>query len=259
MASTMYDHNEIFRTYLEKTNEKRLFAERFAEEFLSAGKTARLLDIGCHDGSLTLQYLKAIQPKLPSLVEVTCVDPSAEAVRQFEKREKPRGINFHFFVGTCEEFLEQASSPFDWIVASHSLYWSPVLSDVIETFLNLSGHLAVVLRESIGIFQLQSRFRGLVGNEKERFYTAIDIENSLKKLGAHFKSETARSHVAIPSFHSREFADLVSFFLQSTPEMFSPSSLREVYDYLQPFGERFPHHVRFFWVTGNSEKFSQCK
>lgn len=246
MTKSMYDSDVSFTIYLEQTAEKKVFVEHLHKRF-DQDKPRHILDLGCHDGAITLEYLKAIDQTSKG-VGITCVDPSASAIEKFKAKDLPAHIDFTFHVSTAEDFLQPNEEHFDWIVVSHSLYWSPDLTKTVRDIVTASDKAIIVLRDKTGLFQVQSHFKDLVGNKGEKFYTANDVEVALHEIGAKFQREDIASEVAIPERGMSAFASLVAFILQADAQAFTEEHLDDVHSFLLEKGNPFPHHVSFFWV-----------
>jgi SAM-dependent methyltransferase len=251
MKKSMYDSDVFFTTYLEQTAEKRVFVEHLRKR-LEHDKPGSILDLGCHDGAVTLEYLKAVDQSSDDQasegVGVTCVDPSASAIEAFRERNLPANADFTFCVSTAEDFLDSNDKHFDWTVASHSLYWSRELTGVIGDIVAASDKAAIVLRRETGLFQVQTHFKNIVGSRDEQFYNANDVEKSLHEIGAKFQREDIESEVAIPERGASAFASLVAFFLQTDAEVLTENQLDDIHAFLAEKGNPFPHHVSFFWI-----------
>jgi len=242
----MYDSDVYFNTYLKQTTEKRIFIERMRER-LRRGRLRSLLDLGCHDGAVTIEYLNDIMSGGRS-VEVVCVDPSAASIESFKKKALGEHISFVFHVQTAEEFLRLNTARFDWIVCSHSLYWSRDLKGTLEKMLSVCDNLVIVLRDRDGLYEVQTEFKHLVGNRDEQFYNADDIEKCLTALGESFEREDIVSEIMLPNVETPAFADLASFILQTSATRLTKTDIAAVHEFMSSRGVPFPHHVSFFWM-----------
>lgn len=250
--SSIFDHKQAFQTYLEKTTEKNIFVQRFSEMFcLDCNQPASLLDLGSHNGALTIRYLGCINSKLPEKSIVTCVDPSHEAMEVFQSQKLPDYLQFVFVEATAEDFFSQSSETFDWIVASHCFYWSPSLDSVLAQVCSRGRKSVVVLRGKRGIYQVQSKYKHLVGNPKDQLYTADDVENTLVRLKATFNREDIVSTISIPKPGDPMLSVMIGFFLQTRPEHISPEIESEVYSFIASLGSEMRHDVSFFWIEKN--------
>lgn len=245
---TIYDRPETFDSYLKVTSEKAELARRFALRFSAPTEPVSLLDLGCNDGDLTLQCLTAVADRLPAGSRVTCVEPSAVALEKFRQRRLPPAVEFRFVPQSLEEFLGSTHEIFDWTLASHCLYWTKDLDQVIRRALAISRNLCVVLREKNGLYDVEEKLWHLVRSERGPMRTADEIESALRAAGATYERENVATSLPLPESGSPEFAQLVSFFLD-TPML--PVSAREAaIEYFKPHGETFAYGIGFLWVTG---------
>ncbi len=247
--SSIYDRREFFSTYFSKSTEKALFVSEFAKRFRPPSKDSlKILDLGTHDGLLLTKLLSQVKDKLPAQVDVVANDPSGPAIDDFRKRALPSGINLKLSVETAEEFFDRDADRFDWIIASHCLYWSPRLVELTKLICERSEAAVIILRGRKGIYELRSRFRHLLGNKLEQLYTADDVEAALKDLQVSFSRDEHQTHIDIPDEDSVEFLWLLSFLLDSNVDTLSKSDLEEIKAFLRPFKGRFRHDVSFFWI-----------
>ncbi len=248
-SNTIYDHKQAFQKYLEKATEKKIFVGRFSEMFcFDSDLPASFLDIGCHDGTLTIRLLDSIVGNLPKKSKVHCVDPSHEAIEVFRRRKLSDHFQFIFHELTAEDYLFKFSESADWIIASHCFYWSPDLEGVLNEVYKRSDHSVVVLRGKHGIYQIQSKYKNLVGNPLEQLYTADDIENALVKLNVSFEREDIVSTISVPKPDNPMLTVMIGFFLQRDPESITPEIESEVYSFISNLGTEMRHDVSFFWI-----------
>jgi hypothetical protein len=250
----MYDSAVSFATYLKKSTEKSQFVKSFEKRFhtIENLKINSIFDVGCHDGDLTLWYLDKIKNKLTDSCVVTCLDPSNEALIRFSQKQLINNIDFNFVTSKVENFIFK--SKYDLIVASHSLYWTDDLNSILKQISDNSKFAVVVLREEVGIYEIQSRFKELIGNKDEKLYTANNIESVLKDLNINFIQERIRAEIELPDKDSKAYQDLVAFFLQTTSTAISKDKKHEIDEYLNTKDGTLKHNVSFFWL-GNGESF----
>jgi ubiquinone/menaquinone biosynthesis C-methylase UbiE len=246
---SIYDQQSIFKSYLERTNEKDIFVAKFAERFsLPRSSPANLLDLGCHDGTLTMRLLDAVSESLPEHSVVTCAEPSERALRVFENRPLPAKYRFLFFNETAESYFRRSTNMFDWIIASHCLYWSRSLEGVLTELCKKAEQSVVVLRGRRGIHQIQSKFKEWVGSPDEQLYTADRVESALDHLGVSFVREDIASTTIIPERDDPTLTLLFAFFLQRAAESFDSEMIDEVYQFTKQMGDNLTHDVSFFWI-----------
>ncbi|ETW99683.1 MAG: hypothetical protein ETSY1_14055, partial [Candidatus Entotheonella factor] len=151
---TMYDQLDFFNTFLSNTTEKKLFIESFAKKFHFERKR-NFLDLGCNEGVLTLKLMNQIQPCLAPDSFLVGVDPCANAIDAFSKKELPDNLSARFHAETAEAFLEKNTQTFDWVIASHCLYWSDDLKRSVDMILNSARSGVIVMRGAYGVSQLR--------------------------------------------------------------------------------------------------------
>ncbi len=244
----MYDKLEFFRTYFAKASEKRVFLESLSSKLGKLPENVSILDLGCHDGALMERILSQNTDRLPRNLRIVGVDPSGEALKRFHERKLPPSISLETFAGTTESYLESCKESFDWVISSHSLYWSANLQEVLKAISDSARSGVVVFRGERGICEIQSEFSKLLGNPAERLYDSSDIENALSTVGVPFEKENHQTEIAIPDEKSKEFRWLASFFLQTNDESLSEAEFSRVHDFVRSRGNPFRHDVSFFWL-----------
>lgn len=236
---SIYD-TDVFKAYLAAATEKHIFVERFAERYKRQPGT-HLLDLGCHNGELTLQVLEAC----PGITQVTAVDPSASAILEFAARKRPAHVGFHFIQSTAEEFLDLDRGSYDWAIASHSLYWSSDLVKVLIGLQCITSKIALVMRGSRGIYQVQEQFKEWIGNPNEELYFAYALESIILHCCLNYVRENIVSEITLPAtFEERSV--LLKFFLQN--ENLTAQQLQTVDKYVLGLGNPMLHDVSFFWL-----------
>ena len=243
----MYDYGSVFAAYLARATEKNLFVDRLGGALAQEARPLEILDVGAHDGAVTLRYLEAAGKAIWGS-RITALDPSADALGRFRNRGMAGNFAFDFRLGNAETFVPPAGTAYDWVIASHSLYWSRDLPEILNHLRKMGRKMVVVLRDSKGIFQIQSTFHKFLGNPEERLYTADDIANALAGLKIVFRRERVISHIDIPPFEDPAMKVLAAFFLQTAPEKLADSTVAEIRKLMTLDGDRFEHRVSFFWV-----------
>jgi hypothetical protein len=249
MTNKMYDRKEFFSAYFSRASEKSTLVDSFKFHFGKPIKDSiRILDLGCHDGTLILRMLDAVKDKLPGSVHLTGVDPSEAALNEFKAKKLMTGVTAEFFNETTEKFLVRGSKKFDWVVASHCLYWSDNLRLVLRQTLDLGDSIVIVMRRPRGIYQIQKYFKRLLGNPNEKFYTSQDVDETLTEMKIKFTREDHRTKIDLPDPTSEEFKWLISFFLQTTDDRLKPHQFQEVTKFMKTLGSPMQHDVSFFWI-----------
>lgn len=247
----VYNSPTIFSTYLRKSTEKAQFIKSFKNRISSGpdSKINTLLDIGCHDGELTLWHLNEISNHCSKTASIEVLDPSLDALDRFKKRNLPTQFQFNFHGKRIENFeFDQSNKKFDFIVASHCLYWSEDLTSVLLQICNSAKRAVVILRENVGIYEVQKQFSHLLGNKDEQLYTAENIEAILKAHNVAFEREKIQTTIEIPTYKSQAYEDLISFFLQTKINSISDNERIDVDNFLQARNGVLKHNVSFFWL-----------
>lgn len=251
----MYDKIKFFKSYFGRASEKKIFLENFDKRFSSpAGKEVSFLDLGCHDGHLMLQIIDRVKDRLPDDVYITGVDPSSSAIEEFSQKRLGRNIRADFCIQTAEEFFDKQDSllKFNWIIASHCLYWSKRLENVIQKIISTSDQAVIVLRNQLGIYQIQSQFKKLLGSPDEQLYIADNIQNVLDNLNCNYRRENYETKIELPDESSKEFLWLISFFLQTTEDKLTKNDLDRIKPFLRSLGNPMRHDVSFFWIDSRA-------
>ncbi|MCX5783170.1 MAG: class I SAM-dependent methyltransferase, partial [Elusimicrobia bacterium] len=129
----IYSKGEFFRAYFNRASEKDIFLRSVGERFnLPKNSPLKILDIGCHDGALTLKIIDKLSSKIPAGSEFYCIDPSEKAIDDFKNKPLPQNYGFKFFAQTAEQFFAENKTRFDWICASHCFYWSQDLNLAVK-------------------------------------------------------------------------------------------------------------------------------
>lgn len=246
---SMYDKKKFFETYIESASEKNEFINRLTMRFRSAGRNYRkVLDLGCHNGFLVLKFINRNHDRLSKGAKIYCVDPSVAAISEFKSKKLPSDLEFFFFTNTMEEFLETSEISYDWIICSHCLYWSKDLLKIVSKIVKRGQHIVIVLRGEKGIYEIQSHFKNLLGNDRENLYVSNHIEMALRKLSVKFDREDIISTINVPQFEDPEFKALAAFFLQTDTKCLNNSDYKRIYEFINQRGNPFPHYVSFFWI-----------
>ena len=246
--SQMYDRVEFFNAYFRNASEKQLFLDSFTRRAKDKiNSELSILDLGSHDGSLVLRVLESVNASKNVGINLTAVDPSSAALENFSKKNIPKNVSLNCYPATAEEYLSKCNRQFDWVIASHCLYWTENLGEVLRRITSCSNSGVIVLRGHKGIHEIQSKFRQLLGNEKERLYQADDIESELYLIKVPFEREDITSHIEIPDLDSREFRWMASFFLQSDETALVENNYKDIFRFVTQRGTKFQHDISFFW------------
>lgn len=244
----MYDKLNFFKLYFENASEKTILLELLDKRFIELPDPLVILDLGCHDGALMQRILDRYQDRLPKKVNLIGVDPVETAVEAFMSREFGPNVVKQGFIGSAETYLETFQQHHHWIFASQCLYWSENLPDTLMKMRMKSDFSLVVLRGKRGIYEIQSKFKKLLGNKNERLYSADDIEEALLSLSIPFEREDKKTIIFFPDANSLNFKWLILFFLQTS--QMSRANYNKIKDYLlQSHGESMEHDVSYFWFN----------
>lgn len=247
----MYEKVNFFRSYFSIATEKKIVLAEFVKRFSNPSESrVSVLDLGCHDGMLINKLLNEVCSSLKKGVSITAVDPSFSAIQEFSKRSfKEYGAKLSLHNLSAEDYFEKHKSTkqFDWVIASHCLYWSKDLQKTVKDIVESGKKGLIVLRGSYGIYQIQKQFKHLIGNPDEQLYEADNIEDCLIALSAKHNRQDFQTSIEMPSYNQKEFIWLLSFFLQTTEEKLDPESISKIAKYLVKLGNPLRHDVSFFW------------
>ncbi|ARB93056.1 class I SAM-dependent methyltransferase [Legionella longbeachae] len=248
---SIYDSRELFKTYFAHASEKSLLIDLMRARFSPSSHQLNILDLGCHDGTLIKKIIDAYTRIMPSKVTLTGVDPSKNALLEYSQNKFTIPIQINTFAGTAESYFLRYSGyqVFDWVIASQCLYWSLDLPYVVRKIAECGESGLIVFRGNRGIYEIQSRFREYIGNKKEQFYTAVDIESTLIHLNLPFEKEIKTTFIHLPHQGSREMKWLIAFFLQQDEKDIGNDICQEVEAWiLAKDSGKIAHEVSFFWL-----------
>lgn len=228
----IYSHNEIFKTYFERAPEKTWVVDSCNDRLHFSDNKAMILDAGCYDGQLIQRITDQYRDVLPSQTTIIGIDPCATAIDTFNKTDFGDKITAHGRAVTLEDFLDENTIKFDWVIASQSLYWTKDLKKVIQQIADMSHQALLVLRGQVGIYQIQKAFPELVGHHQEQFYNAEDIQDALTELQINFTREDKSTYFPLPERGTPEYHYLLNFFLQTPHGSLTPTDETRVYEFL---------------------------
>ncbi|WP_392537289.1 class I SAM-dependent methyltransferase [Legionella sp. 227] len=248
---SMYDNSEFFKTYFANASEKTILIDLISTRFSHSSSELNILDLGCHDGKLIKKIIDAYASKMPAKVSITGVEPSADALLEYSKNQFSIPVQINTFVGTAESYFlkHPCNQYFNWVIASQCLYWSLDLPYIVKKIADAGESGLIVLRGRLGIYEIQARFKDYIGNQNEQFYTADDIESTLRDLNIPFEKEVKTTSILLPSQGSMEMKWLIAFFLQWDKKNINSDILQEVESWiLEKNAEKMTHEVCFFWL-----------
>ncbi|MEI8355582.1 MAG: class I SAM-dependent methyltransferase [Deltaproteobacteria bacterium] len=228
-----YSQPEIFSSIMQDTHEKQEFARTVVRKINSLiafeKKPLHILDIGVHDGFLTLKWLQEVAPKLPAGSSVTCIEPNLEATKSFRQKTVPENVNFIFVNETTEAFLRLLSRRFDLTVASHCFYWSDNFWDMVKSLNSISDHMLIAIQDVFGIFEIRSRYESKLKRSGFNLYNSNMLQDLLKETAISFEKKSVSSDYPLFSEKDPRTRLLVSFILQTPAEEITASEIKDVY------------------------------
>jgi SAM-dependent methyltransferase len=114
--------------------------ERFFAEELGPDTTARLLDVGCGPGILTVRLA-------PLFAQAVGLDPDAEMLAEGRRAAHERGLsNIRWVKALAEDLPAAAPGPFRLVTFGQSLHWTDELAvaEAVYDMLEPGGMLALV-------------------------------------------------------------------------------------------------------------------
>jgi len=247
--STIYDSHEIFETYIKASSEKDEFIRKFERRFISEQNSpVFLLDLGCNEGTLTLGYLNAIKARLPHSSKMVCVEPNLSALNNFKEKTLPPGLDFEFIHQSAEDYCSMTSNKFDWVIASHSFYWSPSLETLVPKMVSMGKNAVIIIREKDKSFTFAEKFI----HPEVNMYSGDTISEILNANKIKFEREVIQNNLQIPPFQSPEYLLFLAFHLDMPLMRISEKLVLETSDYLNDFSGIFPFNIGFYWITSEN-------
>lgn len=246
----MYAKTEFFKTYFSRASEKKLIAQAVAKRLNKVAHYAKILDLGCHNGSLLQNIISLQREKLPPDFSIVAVDPCQPAIDEFSTNDFVKNYSTRTFNTTAECYLANNRECFDWIIASQCLYWSDDLAQIVKNIEAQSLASLIVLRGKKGIYEIQSQYKDLLGNKQEKLYTSIDIENALNAQQIIYQKESHSTNIELPPLDSTEFDWLIGFFLQHEDLTMPPATIRDVKNFIIDLAHnnKIQHDIDLFWL-----------
>ncbi len=258
----MYDQTDIFKAYLKNTTEKDYFFDLISNDnslstYIANQKKLLINDIGSHEGTLFLRIMSALNKFThDKQIEIDIVEPSQPALEEFKKKNADK-YKINFFPTTYDVFTTDKS--YDLTIASHCLYWSPSLKDVVEKMIRRSKFTYIILRGKRGIYEIQNTFKHCLGNKMEQLYNADDIKKALKETTNDKYSVTVHNFTSdlnissCKKFGNTEGEKLISFFLQNQYAQISEEDRKNIHLWFEKKGDVIPHDVSIFKIIDNKK------
>jgi len=257
---SIYDDTDIFKAYIRNVTEKDYFVDLIRKDdslltHIKSQKKLLINDIGTHEGTLFLKIMSALENTIRNKhVEVDAVEPSEPALAEFQKKNIDK-YKINFFPTTYDAFTPNKN--YDLTIASHCMYWSPCLKDIIVKMLNHSKFTYIIVRGKRGTHEIFSKFRHCVGNKMAQSYNANDVENILEEVignthsvSAHnFTSELNISHCKRPE--NPEGEKLISFFLQNQYSRIPEEDKKNIHRWFNEKTDIIPNDISIFKIVAN--------
>ena len=256
----IYDDTDIFKAYIRNVTEKDYFVDliRSDDSLIAHIKNQKKLlinDIGTHEGTLFLKIMSALEKvTCDKCIEVDAVEPSKPALAEFQKKNIDK-YKINFFPTTYDSFTPNKN--YDLTIASHCLYWSPCLKDIIVKMLNHSKFTYIIVRGKRGTHEIFSKFRHCIGNKMAQSYNAKDIEKILEEVAGkthsisthNFTSELNISYCKRPK--DPEGEKLISFFLQNQYAHIPEKDKKDIHLWFDKKTDIIPNDVSVFKIVNN--------
>lgn len=246
----MYEKLEIFKSYFQNASEKQTIVDMLAHRFYPSAGCRKILDLGCHEGSLMQNIMQQYHDRLHQEIDLIGVDPAEAAVNIFAQRDYGAKIKPQKFAGSAESYFTNHATFHEWIIASQCLYWSHDLCAILNMIHASSHSSLIVLRGRRGIYEIQSSFQHLLGNQDEQLYVADDIEVALIRSRIPFQRENIHSQIALPK-DDICYQWLINFFLQTDENKMTIENYAEVRQFIATkLNNPIHHDVSLFWLGG---------
>lgn len=191
---TDYEFFELHSTEAEKDSEA--FASHL-QPFAASGRKIRLLDLGCGDGRFTKKLLQkaAISPDHLGLSLVEPVD-------EYRKQIPSRLTGFTLEAPELVHDISYLKEPhFDVIVANHSLYYVPRLSDTVNKLTKMLAPKGVLLISMAGsenfLVKIWERCFAELGIAVP-YFKGDDLRKFLDETNAFYRSEQIKYELRFP-------------------------------------------------------------
>jgi SAM-dependent methyltransferase len=242
----IYEDKTFFGDYLESTSEKDTFVDIFVKK-VAEKKIESLLDLGCFDGSLTRKLVSQLIKNGVGLNRVTAVEPARAPLEEFESTASAIDVTWQFKNLDMQAFLNSRRESFDWVIASHSLYWMGDSHKLIGDIVDSARNGVIVIRDPGLLHWVEAKYRPLMTKKTKRFISSREIGESLDMVNAPFKCESFAASMAVPDATSAEFKQLAGFLLDLTLDEIDESLLAELYSDLEVRNGRARYGIDLIW------------
>lgn len=248
IKTEIYEDRTFFGDYLESTSEKSQFVELFLKQ-LNNGKIESLLDLGCYDGTLTQKLALRLSQTGQKIKRLTAIDPAAGPLNEFRNRlgAQLQSAQWQLINMGMESFLAQNKEVFDWVLASHSLYWMGDSQTLIPHIIKSAQSGAIVIRDRGLLHHIEEKYRPRITQKTKRFISSHEISAEFKRLGVDFKTESFVASMAVPPPETLEFKQLAGFLLDLTIEELDENQLPELYADLKVEKGRATYGIDVLW------------
>ena len=223
MKEKIYSSNpSIFQRYISLTNQKNFLIEKICKvinENYTSNKLS-LLDIGCGDGTVTLQIISKLKDKYN--LEINAIDVSKPLIECF-KRKKSYTINYIIDNVELIKILPKA----DFILMSHILTYINNLDDLIEKVLNalnLNGIALIVLSND---FSDDVKVKNKLN---KKLTTSHKVKKILDKKNINYKVEIIESEIDISGIENMDEDGrvIIEFFKHKSFEEISNDEINDI-------------------------------
>jgi len=215
----IYNDNTFFDSYLKTTTEKLHFINCFLKKSQNKHIDS-ILDLGSFDGSLFLRLIIELLNNNFSIKNLSAVEPSLIPINKMKEAilhsETLSKIQWNIHNEPMEIFLSNHTQLYDWVIASHSLYWMNDLDWILNKILSLSKNGVIVIRDNSLLYALESKYRPLMTQKKKKQYSSQNIIDFFDQNNIPYLVDKFEASMTIPEINSIEFKNLVGFLLDLT-------------------------------------------
>ena len=193
--------------------------------------------------------LKAYELGSP-LDHITAIEPAAAPLKEMQNSlaNMPAGTKWDLINSNMDNFLNSNKNTFDWVIASHSLYWMNNVSENINSISKLGKNGAIVMRDPGVLHQIEIKYRPLMTKKVKTFYSSADVVEELNILNvAHtVQSFSATMNVTAPD--TSQFKQLAGFLLDLTLDEIDPQYLESLHKELNVKNGKSSYGIDIIWI-----------